>query len=72
MSKGSEYIAHVLEQLMSDECAAQTCYQGAFLTAALSIIHEVESPLKERALVSLAAIAIRQRATDPTRRPRAA
>lgn len=61
MTKGSEYIASVIEQLASDDQQAQTRFQGAFLEAALSIVSVVESPLRERALVSLAALEIRQR-----------
>lgn len=71
MTKANEYIAGVLEQITSDDQAAHASYQGAFLTAALSIISDVESPLKERALVSLAALAIGQGARDSAARRRA-
>lgn len=59
--KGGEYIVSILEQLVSEEFIAQTHYQGAFCAAALSIISEVESPLKEQALVSLVALTSSQR-----------
>jgi hypothetical protein len=72
MSKGSEYIASVIEQITSKDQQAQTRYQGAFLEAALSIVNVVESPLRERALVSLAALAIRHRSQEPQSTRRAA
>lgn len=72
MTKGSEYIASVIEQISSESQQAQTRYQGAFLEAALSIIKVVESPLRERALVSLAALAIRQRPQESESALRAA
>ncbi|MFN4894950.1 MAG: hypothetical protein ACK5GN_03365 [Pseudomonadota bacterium] len=56
MTKGSEYITSVLKQVMSDEATLHLNYQGAFLAAALSLVRDVESPLKERALVSLASV----------------
>jgi hypothetical protein len=72
MTKGSEYIARVIEQLASEDHQAQARYQGAFLEAALSIVNVIESPLRERALVSLAALAIRQRSQEAPRTRRAA
>jgi hypothetical protein len=63
MTKASEYITSVLEQLGAEEQGPQSLnralHRGAFLAAALSIIGEIESPLKERALVSLASLAVR-------------
>lgn len=64
MTSGREYIAAVLERLSSDEQKAQTSYTGAFLTAALSVIEEVESPLKEEALVRLAVLELKSRSKD--------
>lgn len=58
--KGSEYIARVITQLTSEEGSAQASYNGAFLTAALSVIREVESPLKEETLVKLAVMELRR------------
>lgn len=72
MTKGSEYITRVIEQVISEERAGQSLHQGAFLAAALSIISEVESPLKERALVSLASLATRPSKIEAVRRRRAA
>jgi hypothetical protein len=72
MTKGSEYITRVLQQVISEDRSNQTCRQGAFLTAALSIISEVESPLKEQALVSLASLASRGNAREAGHRQRAA
>lgn len=61
MTRGREYIATVLERLSSDEHVAQTSYTGAFLTAALAVIEEVGSPLKEEALVRLAVLELKNR-----------
>jgi hypothetical protein len=72
MTKGSEYIASVLQQILSESQQPQTRYQGAFLEAALSIVSVVESPLRERALVSLAVLAIRQRSQESQSRRKAA
>ena len=52
----AEYVSRVLSQLSSDEQIEKTSYNGAFLTAALAIIEEVESPMKEQALVQLAVL----------------
>jgi hypothetical protein len=72
MTKGSEYITRVIKQVVAEERSAQSFHQGAFLAAALSIISEVESPLKDRALVSLASLATRTSKNDAIRRRRAA
>lgn len=61
MTRGQEYIATVLERLSSDEQRAKTSYAGAFLTAALAVIEEIESPLKEEALVRLAVLEIKNK-----------
>ena len=53
---GEEYVQRVLEELVSEKELSTTSYNGAFLTAALSIIREVESPIKEDALVRLAVL----------------
>lgn len=55
--RGSEYIRGVFGDLMqerSDRVAG--CFQGAFLAAALEILRELESPLKEETLVRLAVL----------------
>jgi hypothetical protein len=54
--KANEYVKKLLEDLVSTEQLSTTSYNGAFLTAALSIIREVESPMKEDALVRLAVL----------------
>jgi hypothetical protein len=52
--KAAEYITRVMSELVSEEHIEKTSYDGAFLSAALAIIQEVESPMKEEALVQLA------------------
>jgi hypothetical protein len=52
----AQYLARVLSDLSSEEQIQKTSYNGAFLTAALAIIEEVESPMKEQALVQLAVL----------------
>ena len=59
--KGSDYIKAVFEHLSSDEQIAKASLNGAFLTAALTVIQEVESPLKEETLVKLAALEVGNR-----------
>lgn len=56
--KGSEYIARVVEDIKATEYDRQNVSQGAFLRAALSIIEEVESPMKEQAFVQLATVSL--------------
>ena len=58
MSKGSEYISRVLGNITAEDQIHHTSYKGAFLAAALAIIKDVDSPKKERALVSLASLEI--------------
>jgi hypothetical protein len=52
--KGRDYITHVYEQLVAPESIEASALRGAFLRAALSVIGEVKSPIKEETLVSLA------------------
>jgi hypothetical protein len=47
-----------LGNITADDQIGNTAYKGAFLAAALAIIRDVDSPFKERALVSLAALEI--------------
>lgn len=61
--KGSEYIARVVEDIKATKYDRQNVSQGAFLRAALSIIKEVESPMKEQAFVKLATLSIAKSAT---------
>lgn len=60
MSKGSDYISRVLSNITAEDQVGNTSYKGAFVAAALAILREVDSPIKERALVSLAALQIGQ------------
>ena len=54
--KATQYLERVLCELSSGEQIKTTSYNGAFLTAALAIIQELESPMKEEALVQLAVL----------------
>lgn len=51
-----EYVEKIMCELTSTRRRNATAMQGAFLGAALEIIREVESPLKEEALVTLATL----------------
>jgi hypothetical protein len=70
--KRSQYLVKVVEELCSEENLAQTNYSGAFLGAALSIMREVESPLREEALVKLALIEAARHKQRGTARKKAA
>lgn len=48
-----EYIQHVFSEIMSAENFGLSDYEDAFIRAALEVAREVESPLKEEALVRL-------------------
>ena len=48
-----EYIRSVYQQIMREQSYRQGSPQGAFLAAALEIIQEVRSPVKEETLVRL-------------------
>ena len=52
--KSRDYISSVFQQLCSSEDAREASYNGAFLQAMLAVIREVDSPLKEQTIVSLA------------------
>ena len=54
--RGSDYIRGVFGDVIQErgECSAYP--QGAFLAAAIEIIRELESPLKEETLVRLAVL----------------
>jgi hypothetical protein len=60
VSKGSDYISRVLSNITAEDQIGNTSYKGAFVAAALAILREVDSPIRERALVSLAALQIGQ------------
>lgn len=48
-----EYVEKIMRELTAAKRGNATDTRGAFLGAALEIIREVESPLKEEALVTL-------------------
>jgi hypothetical protein len=48
-----EYIQHVFSEIISAENFGLSDYEDAFIRAALEVAREVESPLKEEALVRL-------------------
>lgn len=54
--KGSEYIRQVFHELTGARGAQGGHAEGVFLAAALEMMREIESPLKEEALVRLAVI----------------
>jgi hypothetical protein len=60
VSKGSDYISRVLSNITAEDQIGNTSYKGAFVAAALAILKDVDSPIKERALVSLATLEIGQ------------
>jgi len=51
-----EYVEKIVAELMSRERRGGTASRGEFLGAALQIIRDVDSPLKEEALVTLATL----------------
>jgi hypothetical protein len=51
-----DYVEKIMAELTSPKRKNATAMRGAFLGAALQIIREVESPLKEEALVTLATL----------------
>jgi hypothetical protein len=69
---GREYIMRVYEQLVSPESIETSAFRGAFLRAALSVVNEVDSPLKEETLVSLAVLELASGRSPISSRKRAA
>lgn len=59
---GQEYIRSVFRQLLREPSRANGEVQGAFVAAALDVMQEVESPLKEEALVRLVTLDLERRA----------
>ena len=51
-----EYIRSVYKDLMGPQSERREYPQGAFLAAAIEVVRELESPLKEETLVRLAVI----------------
>jgi hypothetical protein len=70
--KAQEYIARVYEQLASGDGTQKGTSSAVVLHAALSVIQEVESPLKEETLVKLALLEIRNQQHYSVIRKRAA
>ena len=54
--KGSQYIREVFHDLTRDGSSQSELSKGFFLAAALEVMREIESPLKEEALVRLAVL----------------
>ena len=54
--KGSEYIRGVFHEVTRAGAPKEGHTDGVFLAAALEVMREIESPLKEEALVRLAVI----------------
>ena len=54
-----DYIDKIVKELLSQERGSGAALRGAFLGAALDIVREIESPLKEEALVTLATLELR-------------
>jgi len=70
--KGREYIMRVYEQLASPESIETSTLRGAFLRATLSVVNEIDSPLKEETLVSLAVLELAHGGPRMSSRKRAA
>lgn len=56
MTTARDYIRSVYSELMKNQPPGSGYPQGAFLAAALEIMHELESPMKEETLVRLAVL----------------
>jgi hypothetical protein len=54
--KGSQYIREVFQDLTRERSSQGELSEGVFLAAALEVMREIESPLKEEALVRLAVL----------------
>jgi hypothetical protein len=70
--KSREYIRSVCKQLTSPDHSEQASLHGAFLQAMLAVVADVESPLKEEAIVNLAVLEIRRRRGPALTRKKAA
>jgi hypothetical protein len=62
--KAREYVEKIMVELTSAKRKDATAMRGAFLGAALQIIREVESPLKQQALVTLATLELQTARRD--------
>lgn len=56
MTRARDYIRSVYRELMRNQPPGSEYPQGAFLTAALEIMRELESPVKEETLARLAVL----------------
>lgn len=54
--RGVDYVRGVFEEVAHEGSGRRAYRQGAFLAAALEVIRELESPLKEETLVRLAVL----------------
>jgi hypothetical protein len=61
-----EYVENIMRELTSTKRRSATDTRAAFLGAALEIIREVESPLKEEALVTLATLELQSTSQNPS------
>jgi hypothetical protein len=56
--RGSDYIRGVFGEFVQERRDSDSHRRGAFLAAALEVMRELESPLKEETLVRLAVLEI--------------
>lgn len=54
--RGSDYVRGIFEEVVQERPSLRAYGQGAFLAAALEVLRELESPLKEETLVRLAVL----------------
>jgi hypothetical protein len=54
--RARDYVRSVYKDLMKQQNQGRGGSQGAFLAAALEIVREIESPMKEETLVRLAVL----------------
>lgn len=66
--RGSEYIRRVFGDIIQERSDVRAHPQGAFLAAAIEIMRELESPLKEETLVRLAVLELDDRKKGAPRR----
>ncbi len=65
--KGKEYIRNIFRDAHFAQ-AAETAQDGAFLIAALELLKETESPLREEAFTKIALRGVRRRDSRGERR----
>lgn len=58
--RGEDYVRGVFGEVLHDMRGRNGGHQGAFLAAALEVIHELESPQKEETLVRLAVLELEE------------